>query len=326
MPMNTTGIYDSNGVYALDSPLSKRIKFWLIIICETSSIPCYLFVIYQYLYQKELRKAIQNHALMVKLCINFVILTIDLSMHLSFLRLGYVLPSTPGACLLWQLVDYGFWFGDIFLTCWMSIERYILIFYSHWANTPYRCIFIHYIPLIFFSLYCPVVYIYLIFFYPVAHAYDYSFLLCGGPYFYLDIAPWLIWYESLVHYVIPIFVIVILSGAMIIRVLIQKYRLRQIGRWNKYRKMLIQFICISAVYIFDLPYIIVTIVRWSGLTYFGTDVQGPYFYYVNYIPTILLSFTLLGTIPHVKTSFIALIYRKKQNMRASVAPHMNCRV
>lgn len=321
MSSNTTP-FDSNGVYATDPALSKAIKFWLIALCQTVSIPCYLFIIYQYISRRDLRNALQNHALIAKLCINFVILTIDLSMHLSFLRLNYVFPSTEGACLLWQLIDYGFWFGDVFLTSWISIERYILIFCTNLVNTPLKRLFIHYIPCIFFTLYCPTVYIYLIFFYPVEHVYDYSYLLCGGPYYYNGIPPWLIWYESLVHYVIPIFVTVLLSGAMIVRIFVQKYRLRQTGRWQKYRKMLLQFICISGIYLFDLPYVIVTIVRWSGLPDFGSDVQGPYFYYVNYIPTILLCFTLLFTIPHAKETLSAFLHCKKPPAIASVAPYM----
>jgi hypothetical protein len=107
----------------------------------------------------------------------------------------------------------------------------------------------------------------------------------------------LIWYESIFHYVVPIFFIVIFSNALFIRVVLQKRQLRVARGWRHYRKMTLQLLFVSIVYLFDLPYIIVTIVRWSGLPDFGTDVQGPYFYFVNYIPIILFPFAILGTYP-----------------------------
>ena len=111
----------------------------------------------------------------------------------------------------------------------------------------------------------------------------------GGPYYYNGIPGWLLWYESLAHYVLPIFVMILFALALPCRVFLQKSRLRRNTGWRQYRRMTIQLLCISMIYVFDLPYVIVTIVRWSGYPDFGTSVQGPYFYYCNYIPTMLFS-------------------------------------
>ena len=310
---------DNNGVNAFDPPLSRAIKFWLILFGETISAPCYLFVIYYFLTQKNIRNAPYNHTVIASLFVDFIILIIDLSCHLGYLRLGYVLPSTPGICLIWQLVDYGFWYGDLFLKSWIAIERHLFIFHPTLFNTKLKRLFIHYLPLLFVTFYSPLTYVYLIFFYPADHTYIYDVLMCSGPYYYYDIPAWLIWYESLFHYVIPIGMMILFSNALFLRVVIQKRRLHRAQGWRQFRKMTIQLVLLSIIYLFDLPYIVVTIVRWSGYPDFGTDVQGPYFYYVNLIPNILFPFAILATHP---TMLKQLSCRRNRRHATLVHPHM----
>jgi hypothetical protein len=294
---SNSSIDDNNGVFAFSPPLAQIIKFWLILFGEIFSMPCYLLLIYYFLANRNVRQALYNHVIISSLFIDFTIVSVDLSCHLGFLRLGYIIPSIPATCLIWQLVDYGFWYGDLFLKSWAAIERHIFIFHPNLLNTVSKRIFIHYCPLAFVTFYTPIVYIYLIFFYPAEHTYIYTILMCSGPYYYNGIPPWLIWYESLFHYVIPIFVLFIFSNTLFLRVILHKRRLRIANGWRQYRKMTIQLLFVSIIYLFDLPYIIVTIVRWSGYPDFGTDLQGPYFYYVNYIPIVLYPFAILATYP-----------------------------
>ncbi|CAF1467113.1 unnamed protein product [Adineta steineri] len=313
MADNSSAIDNSNGVLTYDSPISKAIKFWLLLVGVTSAMPCYLLLIYYFLAHKSIRQALYNHIIIASLFVDFIILSVDLTCHLGFLRLGYLAPSTPALCLVWQLVDYGFWYGDLFLKSWAAIERHILIFHSHLLNTSWKRLLFHYLPLVFVTFYTPIVYTYLIFFYPAEHIYDYTVLSCSGPYYYYGIPAWLIWYESLFHYVIPIFILIIFSNALFIRIIIQKSRLNVTQGWRQYRKMTIQLVFVSVIYLFDLPYIIVTIVRWSGLADFGTDVQGPYFYYVNYIPIVLFPFAILGSHPKLVQQ---IIHRKRRRQIA----------
>jgi hypothetical protein len=297
MSANSTAIIDNNGVHAFDPPLSKAIKFWLMLVGVVISMPCYLFLIYYFLSKKKARKAPYNHVIIVSLFVDFIILSVDLPCHLGFLRLDNIVPSIPATCLIWQLIDYGFWHGDLFLKSWAAIERHIFIFHPNLTNTLNKRILFHYIPLLFVTFYCPLVYVYLVFFYPAQHTYDYTILMCGGPYYYYDIPAWLIWYESIFHYVIPIFLIILFSNALFLRVIYRKRNLRVAHGWRQYRKMTLQLLFVSIIYLFDLPYIIVTIVRWSGYPDFGTDLQGPYFYYVNYVPIVLFPYAILGTYP-----------------------------
>jgi len=319
MSVDSSTIDDNNGVYAFNPRLAITIKFWFILFGVIFSMPCYLFLIYYFLAHKTTRQTLYNHVIIASLFVDFIILSIDLSCHLGFLRLGYLLPSSPALCLIWQLVDYGFWYGDLFLKSWAAIERHIFIFHPNMLNTVWKCIFIHYLPLAFVTFYTPIVYVYLIFFYPAVHTYDYTILMCGGPYYYNGIPAWLIWYESVFHYVIPIFFIMIFSNALILRVVLQKRRLRVAQGWRQFRKITLQLIFVSIIYLFDLPYIIVTIVRWSGFPDFGTDVQGAYFYYVNYIPIVLFPWAILATYPNLLQK---LFFWKNRQHIATVFPNI----
>ncbi|UJR25484.1 hypothetical protein I4U23_006830 [Adineta vaga] len=141
---------------------------------------------------------------------------------------------------------------------------------------------------------------------------------CSGPWYYYDIPAWLIWYESLFHYVIPIFVLTIFSNTLFLRIYLQKNRLRAAQGWRQYRKMTIQLVFVTITYLFDLPYIIVTIVRWSGFPDFGTNLQGPYFYYVNYIPIVLFPFALLSSNSKVLKGVFTQTKRRRRQVGATL--------
>ena len=319
--MNSTDIDNSNGVFFTESSYSKTVKFGLILAGQILSIPSYMFIIYYMISRRLLRNTLHNHVIFVSLLMNFPVILVNFSLHLTYIRHGVISPATVGTCLLWQYLDYGFWFGDFSLKLWAAIERHILIFHSGLLNTRIRRLFLHYMPLAFFTLYCPTIYLYLIFFYPAPHDYDYTVLLCGGPYYYNGIPSWLIWYESLAHYVIPVFLIILLAAALPIRVYLQKSRLRVKNGWRQYRKMPVQLVNIALTYVFTLPYIVVTIVRWSGYPDFGTDVQGPYFYYCAYVPSLLFPMATILSISNLRKKIFVVVSGTSFSRTNAVMPN-----
>ena len=322
--MNSTPPDFSTVIHAEESPLSRSIKFWLLLFGESVSIPTYVFVIYQFVTRRALYGALYNHVVIINLFVNLLLALIDFVCHLIFLRLGELAPSTRGLCLLWQYLDYGFWYCDLSLKFWTSIERHILIFVPAGLNTRRRRFCFHYLPLAFFSLYCPVVYFYLVFIYPTVEQLDFSVLLCGGPSFYFTVPPWFVWYESVVHYVTPIILTIVITAALPLRVFLQKSHLRLSTSWRQYRKMTVQLLRMITIYVFALPYIVVTIVRWSGYSDFGTSVQIPYFYYLAYVPNILFPFTTLGSIPNLKPK-VRHCFRLDRNRTANMAIALTAR-
>ena len=298
--MNSTDIDNGNGVFFTESSNSKAIKFGILLSAQIISIPCYVFIIFYMISRRLLHNTLYNHVIFISLLLNFPVILINFSLHLIYIRLDFIVPSVPSICLLWQYLDYGFWFGDLCLKLWASAERHILIFHSNFLKLRMAKIFLHYVPLALFTLYCPLIYFYLVFLYPTPHLYDYNVLLCGGPYYYNDISSWLIWYESLAHYVVPVFLIILLAAVLPIRVFWQKSRRHVNNRWRQYRKMTIQLINIAVTYVFTLPYIIVTIVRWSGYPAFGTNVQGSYLYYCAYMPNLLFPIATILSISSLR--------------------------
>ena len=229
--MNSSEFDNANGVYTLESATSRTIKFVLLLLGQGIAVPCYTLVLYHFLSHRPLIRAIHNHVTIVNLVVNFAIVVINFTCHLIYLHRGVLVPSSPILCLVWQFIDYGLWFDDLFLKLWTAIERHILIFHSNLLRSARQRLLFHYIPLVAFTVFSPIVYIGLIFFYPTEFTYDFHVLLCGGPYYYNVIPAWLIWYESLAHYIIPILLMIVFAGALPIRVLLQKHRLHVDTRW-----------------------------------------------------------------------------------------------
>jgi hypothetical protein len=72
-------------------------------------------------------------------------------------------------------------------------------------------------------------------------------------------------WETIVHEIFPVVIIVVFSIALLVRVLWQRHRIRQPIQWRKYRKMAIQLLSISLLYfIFYLPYMLMNTMSLAG--------------------------------------------------------------
>jgi hypothetical protein len=290
--------------------------FWLFLIGEILSIPCYLFVFYHLLFNKVARKSLHNHSIIILLFYNFLNLTIDLSLTQSFTLLGYVLPFSPAHCLIWRYVDNGIWYGGVFLMLWASFERHILIFHSNLVQNLRGRIFFHYIPLGIFSLYAPILYFYLIIIIPCDETYDKTIMHCGVPCFYDVIPYWFSVYDTFADYIIPILLIVVFSVSLFLRFLKQKRKLQQNVTWRQCRKMFIQLMLVSVTYLlFDLPFVIIFLVRQMGDLSFGSDILSPYIASLTLVPAIILPYATLLALPDSKNKLYALCFwRRNRNL------------
>jgi hypothetical protein len=304
--MNNSSI---QGIKATNVPaVNTNVVFWILLFGEVMSIPCYLFMFYHLLRRRVTRQTLQNHAIFLLLSYNFMNLIIDLSLTLDYLRLGYRSLFVPFMCLLQAYVDYGIWYGAIFLMLWVSIERHILIFHSTLVATARGRFLFHYIPLAIFSLYAPILYFYLIILCPCNRIYNRLRNFCGIICYHNIVPAWFDLFESLFNYIIPILLIAVFSVSLIIRAIVQKRRLQRAVGWRYHRKMIIQLILISSVYtVFDLPYVIYTIVQWAGISTFAGEVISQYFPYLTYVPAIIVPYTTLMALPELKQKFRALI-------------------
>jgi hypothetical protein len=182
---------------------------------------------------------------------------------------------------------------------WASIERHILIFHRSILNTQRKRFIIHYLPLIILPLYLLLFYIIITFAYPCRNVFAYTEIVCGGL-CYSDISPWLDTTDRLIHDVIPAFLIFISSICLIGRIIWQKnYRMRLPMQWHRHRKMAIQIIPISILYLCSvIPYgLIICINTFGSWSPIGMDIQQLYFSYLFYLLAELLPFAYLAAMP-----------------------------
>ncbi|CAF1419839.1 unnamed protein product [Adineta steineri] len=275
---------------------SYTFQFWYLLICEIPSLACYLFVFIYILTEKTQRRALHNHSMLVLLVICFPIVLFDYSWTIdSCRREGGVWFQGSFLCQVWWLFDYGFYNTSVVILAWSSFQRHILIFHSNLVSTKRKRLFIHYLPLTFILVYLTIFYIYVIFFPPCENQYDFTSAVCGDYPCYLTVPVLAIW-DNIVHSLICTFLIAIFNVTLLIRIIWQKRHQRP--NWKKYRKMVVQLLSISAVYLCfnTAPSIIVT-VQMVGYPDWGADVYNYFFFFTTSIQ-FLVPFICLLHLPN----------------------------
>ena len=243
--------------------LPRPLRFWYFLIANTSSLTCTLFTLYFLLSDATLRRALNNHTIIVLLVLGFLYESINVSWHIRSARFDQPWSMSDTFYLFWTFLDYAFYSIQISLFAWASIERHILIFHDRWISTRIKRLLIHYAPIV-------VIIVYYLVFYSIIYfgtSCDRSFngFLSGGVYapcaFYLQTAgTW----DLIVHELIPTMIISLCSIGLLLRVVLQKARMRQSTHWRKHRKMTVQLLSISVIYmLFNIPWVVFIL----GLTY-----------------------------------------------------------
>ena len=197
---------------------------------------------------------------------------------------------------------------------WATMERHILIFYDGWVSTKKKRFFVQYLPLVFVTLFCLIFFIVVYFFPPCNNLFNNLNMLCASACFiqiYVLRMCNLIVFEFL-----PNLLIVFFSVGLFIRVLIQKYRLRRSIQWRKYRKMIIQLLSISLLYILiSFPLMLMDLISASGLYIISSAVER-YAAYLSYYQMFLLPFFLALSLPELRVK-IKNIFKFGRRRRVS---------
>ncbi|CAF3638976.1 unnamed protein product [Rotaria sordida] len=242
---------DNNQVafQAFERSIPRPIRFWLLLLLDIPSIICSLFLLFHLLTNKNLRCQIINHLMIVILIIGLIIELIAIPFHLNFLHFGIVQPSIPFICMLWWFIDLGLYNGFTIIMSWSSFHRYLFIFHDRLFLQGKKRFVFHYLPLIILLLYILIFYIYVIIFPPCKNTFDYALPVCNDYPCYLDNVVLGIW-DSVMNSIVPTFVVCISSVTIVIRVHYQKRRLvNQRNQWRRQRKMMIQLISSSILYL-----------------------------------------------------------------------------
>ena len=230
-------------------------RFWTYIVILIPSVLCTLFVLYYLLFDRTLRRALNNHVIAVVLVIGLICLLTIYPWMLYYYQLTSDWERPPIFCATWKFIDWGLYTTHTMLFAWATIERHILIFHDRWVSTRRKRLLVHYLPLVVLLMYCLVFYVVLIFFPPCRNSYYNFLMICLFP-CYSRIRILQIW-DSFIHQIVPYVLILLFSGSLFARVLWQKYLLRHRVEWRRYRKMTIQLLSIALLYLlFFFPLVV----------------------------------------------------------------------
>ena len=284
---------------------------------------CCLIVLYYLIFDRVLRRSINNHVIILLLFNTLFYELLSIPLFLSYLYVGSLWPAVPSLCLFWMFIDGGLFTLALILVAWASIERYILIFHRQLMSTKKKRFFIHYLPLVTVPVYCLVFHLVTILFPPCENVIKYELPLCGRPLCYYDIRFVALW-DTVLHNILPTLVIVIFSIVLLVRVLLQKHRMRQRMQWKRHRKMTIQLLSMSTLYLFlYMPPMFVELAQQCCVADdFGADFQlhaGLFSYYVICFIPFLSIISLSGrklTLKHLFSRF----HRPRHTVGPTILP------
>ena len=271
---------------------------------------CYVFDLYHLFFKVALRNTVHYHSVTVLLVVNFFVVTVDLPIMLNSYIVGKMSPQTDAFCQAWMFIDYYLFVTGLVLMTFASFQRHILVFQSNWIQTRSRRLLLHYVPLLLCVVYPFCYYIGVLFLYPCTNHYDFTIDSCSSACF-LYANQILAYYEFLAHGTLPTFLIAIFSIGLWIRVLLQNRQARQIPNWTRHRKLTIQMLGISSLYLITgLPLCIVSLVQVAGISDFGLSLT-PYLIMFIYFNPTLLPFVCLGILPELRQKLYCCIRRRR---------------
>ena len=279
--------------------------FWSVLFFETPSLACTIFLLYHLLLDRRLRQALKNHVIIVLLICTLAIEIFANPLYIDANRMGGVInsfPLTPSICLMWWLVDYGFYGAITVFLAWGSIERYILVFHQRQLlGTRRQRFFLHYLPLIILSVYLPVFYTVVILFPPCKNTFDFESLACGLAPCYRDV-PFLNLWDYVIHGIICSAIETGFSIVLMIRVFMQKRGARRPLLWRRHRKMAFQLISVTCLsFTTAVPTLLSVVIRQVGgpsMADFGIVLE-PYLLYLYTYLALLLPFICCGYLPEL---------------------------
>ncbi|CAM4782686.1 unnamed protein product [Rotaria magnacalcarata] len=285
-------------------------KLFILLPCQVVSVICSLFVGINIIKRPaKFIKPIRNHFIIPLLITSFVQVTTELSMVENYLHIGVVLPSTNSYCLFFNWYAFSLNGINLFVMCWTSIERHIIIFSQSVFQIRWKRIAFHYVPLSIAILYTPTWYVAVIFIYNCVNDWNYYELLCTAPCFYenriLGIVDWL------TNTIIPTVLIAVANIFLLIRVIYRSTGIRHNAeRAKRNKKMTIQLLAISSLFlVFRLPIAVTGLMQQLFDVTFIIDIQFNIFSYLIYFIQLLLPFVCLISLPELKKTIGKTIRR-----------------
>ncbi|CAF0913272.1 unnamed protein product [Adineta ricciae] len=295
-------------------------KFWTYIFFLIPSSLCSFLVLYYLLFNKHQRHALHNHMIILLLCICLICqLTIYPWMLFFYTHHGYWQRSWI-FCSIWTFIDWGLFIMQAVLFAWTSIERHILIFHDRWLTTRSNRFLIHYLPPICLTLYCFIWY-----------GFTYLFPLCGNSVvnYYTtacmnsclyDSNIFSLW-ETIVNQLLMNLIIILFSLALILRILWQHHRVRRRVQWRKHRKMTVQLLSISFLYlIFSFPNSVLILLMLCGFALTVHIEIKKYAEFCSYLVILFFPFVCILPLSNLRKKIIKFFTLTQHRHAARIHP------
>lgn len=294
--MNETKTLITDGIH-------PAVRFWTYLTFDICSIIGSLFVLYYFLSIQAIRRALHNHIIIALLCTGLLKELTNVPWTLYRIQFGVPAGRTRGFYLCTFFFGYAVYSTQVMLVAWATLERHILVFHDKWLKTKRQRFHFHYLPIMVILIYCLTYYAVVTF----GHFCTNQFVsyLAGGyiapcAYGNIVLAVW----ELLVHHLIQTMIIIIFSIAMIVRVIRQKQRARQQITWRKHRRMIVQMLSISALYLtFNSPWAVTMFFMYSDLSKEKTRIYTIHALYFRDFIIFLYPFLCFGSCTELRQKF-----------------------
>jgi hypothetical protein len=248
---------------------------------------------------------------------------IPLSASEAFFFTSHVRPESNLFCAFWTWIHYSADISNLILMTFACGERHWLLFRLNPMHNQRSRLLYHYIPIILCIIYPWLFYFVFLFLYQCESTYDYTQLLCLIPcYFYSNTVAN---FDTFANNWVPIVAIPVLSGALLLRFLVQKRRMQlEVFRWKRDRKMVIQLLTVASLYFLmwaplQAAAVYVDIVLGGAAPEFVVD----YLYILPYFVHLLYPFVVLGSHPELQWKRGAVLPQENHQLQRINRDHAN---
>ena len=247
-----------------DLLIPVSVRFWLYLIPNVISAGCSIFALYHLLFDRTLRQALHNHVIIVLLFAGLVYETTTVPLMLYYYCVGNSWKRSTSFSRFWTFIDSVSYEIQLIGFAWALVERHILTFHSEWVSTRKKRFFVHYLPLVGVLMYC-FIYYFVFDLFPFCGDIDFPSPTNGVPFSCIFIHDIIGKWDAICNLIVPTFIIIIFSFALLLRVLKHTARINPLIDWRKQRKMALQLLSISVLYlVFNFPRTILLIMTLSS--------------------------------------------------------------
>jgi len=296
------------------------IAYILLLIFEIPSILCALFILIFFFSNWRLLmiKVLNNHAIFILMIISTSYIILDLPFTINHYRLGYDQYRSRTFCQWWYWLDYTLVTTSLFLVAVTSIQRHLLVFHHSCLQGHVKRWIFHYIPLIICLIYPGIFYLVVICFHRCNSSIYVESYSCSLPCYSEDFQLFSIdWFLNVVS---PIITIILVNFVLLCRIIysFKKLHYPQTRIWKKRRKLILQFIPFSILYILGwLPTAILSLLERYFLPNLYTNSPNlTYINYLNHFVYLLQPMICLFALPELFKFLKKKIHRRQMMIHA----------